>query len=536
MLSAAPTALITVDWMTADAAATTADNDYAAASGTLTFAPTDPLTQTITILVQGDMTVESDEAFVVELSNATNATIGDAQGTGTILNDDIPAAVIIQPLTLVLSEPTGSATFTVSLANQPMNDVTISLASSDLSECSVPPLVTISNTTWQSGVPITVTVVDDSDVDGSQICTIVTDPASSGDPRYQSLNPNDITVTVNDDDSVAGADILVHARGLSIREPDETTTFTIRLKTQPTSDITIPMSVSDATECWVSPTVIIPAGSWSQGIDVTVMALDDTEVDGPQPCIVYTAPAISVDPNYNGRNANDVHVMVLDNEDPSTTADHARAQAPLCQFIDGSTSPIVRADIPTGTVPGGTLFCRAIIDNGQLRDGENMAEIGIESLTEQNILQAVDVFGLTYGGQSETHFVYPVQVCLQGQGRFFYLDATQAPRTVVELAISTQGNYTCAEIPNAGTVVLVASATTDPSLTHGNTSPLVNCTITTNYLLNLRDAPDGAVIAQVPYHITLTALERQGTWIYVDYLGTYGWLSTLYITEYSSCK
>src|SRR6185295_14818598 len=36
----------------------------------------------------GDTTFEADETFVVNLSGATNATIGDAQGGGTIVNDD----------------------------------------------------------------------------------------------------------------------------------------------------------------------------------------------------------------------------------------------------------------------------------------------------------------------------------------------------------------------------------------------------------------------------------------------------------------
>jgi hypothetical protein len=38
--------------------------------------------------VNGDATVEADEAFVLNLSNPAGATIGDAQGLGTITNDD----------------------------------------------------------------------------------------------------------------------------------------------------------------------------------------------------------------------------------------------------------------------------------------------------------------------------------------------------------------------------------------------------------------------------------------------------------------
>jgi hypothetical protein len=38
----------------------------------------------------------------------------------------------------------------------------------------------------------------------------------------------------------------------------------------------------------------------------------------------------------------------------------------------------------------------------------------------------------------------------------FYRDATNAPHVTVPLAVSSNNGYTCASIPNAGTVVLVS--------------------------------------------------------------------------------
>src|SRR6202140_627573 len=78
-----------VSFATQDGTATLADNDYQPNSGTLTFAPTET-SKTITVLVNGDTVVEPDETFIVHLSNATNATISIADGTGTIVNDDVP--------------------------------------------------------------------------------------------------------------------------------------------------------------------------------------------------------------------------------------------------------------------------------------------------------------------------------------------------------------------------------------------------------------------------------------------------------------
>jgi len=85
-LSAASTESISVDYGTGNDTAT-AGSDYTAESGTLTFAAGET-SKTINVAVTGDTTVESDETFNVNLSNASNATIGDGQGVGTILNND----------------------------------------------------------------------------------------------------------------------------------------------------------------------------------------------------------------------------------------------------------------------------------------------------------------------------------------------------------------------------------------------------------------------------------------------------------------
>ncbi len=83
-LSAASAQQVTVAYSTADGTAT-APSHYATVSGTLTFAP-GATTQTITVNVVGDLLQEPDETFFVNMSAATNATIADAQGTGTIQN------------------------------------------------------------------------------------------------------------------------------------------------------------------------------------------------------------------------------------------------------------------------------------------------------------------------------------------------------------------------------------------------------------------------------------------------------------------
>jgi hypothetical protein len=78
-----------VNYATADGTATVANNDYVATNSTLTFATTD-VTKTINVTINGDTTLEPDENFFVNLSGASGATIADAQGVGTIQNDELP--------------------------------------------------------------------------------------------------------------------------------------------------------------------------------------------------------------------------------------------------------------------------------------------------------------------------------------------------------------------------------------------------------------------------------------------------------------
>jgi hypothetical protein len=88
-----------VDFATSNGSATadvgTVINDYAPASGTLTWTAGDTSTKTISVNVHGDTTIEDDERFYVTLSNPTNATIARPRGSGTIVNDDISVSGVL---------------------------------------------------------------------------------------------------------------------------------------------------------------------------------------------------------------------------------------------------------------------------------------------------------------------------------------------------------------------------------------------------------------------------------------------------------
>ena len=97
-----------VSYATADGTATA--GDYWSANGTLTWAPGDTSSKTISVTVNGDRTVEPDETFYVNLSSPTNATLSKSQGVGTIQNDDVQSSSTL-PDTIGLFAPTTSKVY-----------------------------------------------------------------------------------------------------------------------------------------------------------------------------------------------------------------------------------------------------------------------------------------------------------------------------------------------------------------------------------------------------------------------------------------
>ena len=114
-LSAASGQEVTVDYATADGTAA-AGSDYVAVSGPLTFTA-GATTRNVTVTVNGDTLDELDETFLVNLSNATNATISDSQGQCTITDDDAAPALSVDDVTVTEGDSgTVNAVFTVSLS------------------------------------------------------------------------------------------------------------------------------------------------------------------------------------------------------------------------------------------------------------------------------------------------------------------------------------------------------------------------------------------------------------------------------------
>ncbi|MET0551641.1 MAG: Calx-beta domain-containing protein [Vicinamibacteria bacterium] len=108
-LSAPAAGSVTVAYGTTSAGGTaTAGADYAVAAGTLTF-PAGQTAGTVAVAVVSDALDEDDETFRVNLSSPSGATIGDAQATGAIVDDD-PLPTVSATDCAVVEGDAGNAT------------------------------------------------------------------------------------------------------------------------------------------------------------------------------------------------------------------------------------------------------------------------------------------------------------------------------------------------------------------------------------------------------------------------------------------
>jgi uncharacterized repeat protein (TIGR01451 family) len=92
----APSGGATFNIATQDGTATASSGDYVARSLTNQTIPAGQTSYNFDVTVNGDLLVEPDESFTVNITNVANATLMDGQGVGTIKNDDAANLVISQ--------------------------------------------------------------------------------------------------------------------------------------------------------------------------------------------------------------------------------------------------------------------------------------------------------------------------------------------------------------------------------------------------------------------------------------------------------
>lgn len=168
---------ITGNWASSNGTATTADSDYAAASGTFTIAA-DSASTTVTVNLTGDTKYEADETLNVTLSSVTGHTAAgsDLTASGTITNDDSPPQLYISSVTTTGAFENVSPVITFALSSASVLPVTFDIGTST-GGATAPGDFTLSATSLtipagSTSVTLTVNVVDESEVDEDETVII----------------------------------------------------------------------------------------------------------------------------------------------------------------------------------------------------------------------------------------------------------------------------------------------------------------------------------------------------------------------------
>jgi hypothetical protein len=111
--------------------------------------------------------------------------------------DNDSAGITVSPTSgLITEEFGGQAVFNIVLNSEPLDDVLIELASSDIAEGTISPVsLTFTPLNWNTPQSVTITGQFDNAADGDQLYNIITSPAVSTDNVYNGIDPDDVSVT-----------------------------------------------------------------------------------------------------------------------------------------------------------------------------------------------------------------------------------------------------------------------------------------------------------------------------------------------------
>src|SRR3990170_2552041 len=294
MLSAASNQEVTVEYASADGTATWPSDYIRIRQTTLTFPP-GTITQTITIHIKADTVYESDETFLVNLFNVTNATLADDQGVGTILNDDSPPTVHFSAAAYTVNEGAGLATITATLTGATEVTATVSYATSDGTALAGSDYTAISGTlTFAPGVTsrtFSVPIINDAIFEANESLSLtLSNPVSS---TLGSPNPATLTIVDND----APPSVQFSAATYSVNEGAGSATITATLTGATAVTATVSYATSDGTAvagsdyAAISGTLIFAPGTTTRTFSVAIIG--DTTLEENETLVVTLSNPVS---------------------------------------------------------------------------------------------------------------------------------------------------------------------------------------------------------------------------------------------------
>jgi hypothetical protein len=308
----------------------------------------------VTVTGEDDFAADGNQKYFVVLDAAKSADASydgmDAADVSMVNTDNDSAGLRLSAKSGSTGEKAsfGSFTFSIALTSKPSSDVTIPLSSSDTNEGRVSPAkLTFTSANWSAGQTVTVTGVDDAVADGPQSYTVQIGEATSADAGYSGLDwPEQVELTNVDDDS---ASILVSSAAGTTGEDGTTTSFTVVLTSEPTGNVTVPLSSSRAKEGSLEQTqLVFTPKNWQTPQTVSVQGEDDELADGDQMYSIVLGLSSSSDGAYDMLDPDDVSLLNVDDDMAGITV--STPSGPTGEDGTSATFTVVLNSQPAGPV------------------------------------------------------------------------------------------------------------------------------------------------------------------------------------------
>ncbi len=323
-------------------------------------------TQTITLQSVDDFLIDGSQlASITAGINASSDAgfLAVASQTLTVANaDNDVASITITPIDNLSSEAGDTASFSVQLTAIPTADVSFELRSTNTAEAQPQQsVVQFSPANWNVPQVIMINGINDNPPfsDGSQTVTIVTENVSSTDVNFGAIASIEVEdfVVMNQDDDAPGVVISAVDNNFTATESGGIITLTFALLSQPTADVTIPLSLSgevDELTLGVS-SIVISVANWNQPQlnQVVLTGVDDNIIDGRRSLLLVTGDPSSTDSVYNGMTANNianVAVFNSDNDNPGLIIN------PPNQVSENASNSLLMVSLQTSIAATTTVF------------------------------------------------------------------------------------------------------------------------------------------------------------------------------------
>ncbi|MBX7103317.1 MAG: DUF4347 domain-containing protein [Gemmataceae bacterium] len=261
--------------------------------------------------------------------------------------------------------------------------------------------------------------------------------------------------------SVWGA-VVSPTTGLTTTEAGGTAVFSVRLRSAPAGNVTIPLSVSQPGEASLSvSSLTFTAANWNVAQTVTVTGVNDFVADGNIGYTIILGAATSVDVNYSGYDASDVSGINTDNDSAGIVVTPTTGLV-TTEAGGKATFTVVLTSQPTATVT---------IPVSVSNPGEGTVTVSSLTFTAANwnVAQTVTVTGVDdFVADGAIGYTVVLAAATSGDAKYNGRDAsdvsvTNADNDVAGVVVTPTSGLTTTEAGGQATftVVLTSQPTAD---------------------------------------------------------------------------